>query len=126
MRKLAKKYGYESSDHLINWRIDSIIDEAPDHYEKFYGVVSKRQFDDETLKTFLEVVKNFVTFIERIINTFGQPTYLASNKISAADFAVASLVFTYIFNDAFAGGPKFASSAQELVMASPKFSAWVN
>ena len=71
LRKLAKRYGYESSDHLINWRIDSIVDEAPDHFEKFYGVVSKRQFDDEALKTFLEVVKNLVTFIERIMNTFG-------------------------------------------------------
>ncbi len=126
MRKLAKKYGYESSDHIVNWRIDSVIDEAPDHFEKFYGVVSKRQFDDEALKKFLDVVKGFSGFVERIIDLFGSNTYIADKKISAADFAVAGLVFTYIFNDAFAGGSKWTSAAQEVVMASPQFCAWVN
>ncbi len=42
MRKLAKKYGYEAKDDLVNWRIDSVVDEAPDHFEKFYGVVAKK------------------------------------------------------------------------------------
>ncbi len=49
---------------------------------------------------------------------------MASDKISAADFAVAGVVFSYIFNDAFAGGAKWSAAAQAVVMASPKFCAW--
>ncbi len=40
MRKLARKFGYQPKNPLKAWRIDAVIDEAPDHFEKFYGVVS--------------------------------------------------------------------------------------
>ena len=38
--------------------------------------------------------------------------YLANIRISAADFAVASLLFTYIYNDSFGGGPSFYDKAR--------------
>ena len=38
--------------------------------------------------------------------------YLANIRISAADFAVASLLFTYIYNDSFGGGPSFYEKAR--------------
>ena len=36
LRKLAKKFGYEPKDPLTGWFVDSVIDEAADHYEKLY------------------------------------------------------------------------------------------
>ena len=123
LRKLAKKYGYEAKDDLVNWRIDAVIDEAPDHFEKFYGVISKKQFDDQALESYLQVVKNLAAYVERTLTANGQ-VYLASAKISAADFAIAGVVFAYIFNDAFAGGAKWAAAGQAVVNSSPKFGAW--
>ncbi len=125
LRKLATKFGYQPKKPLKAWRIDAVIDEAPDHFEKFYGVVSQYKFDDEAaLQNYLEVVKGLVAFVERLLTLNGKK-YLASKKISAADFAVAGVVFAYIFNEAFAGGDKWSAAGQALVLASPKFSVWV-
>ena len=125
LRKLARKYGYEPADPLVAWRVDSVIDEAPDHFEKFYGVISQKKFEDDSmLEKYLEVVKGLTTFVERVLTSNGR-SYIASDKITAADFAVAGVVFAYIFNEAFAGGEKWATAGQALVLASPRVSAWV-
>ena len=64
--------------------------------------------------SYLEVVRGLANFVERILTVNGK-TYLASDKITAADFAVAGVVFAYIFNESFAGGEKWTAAGQALV-----------
>ncbi len=125
VRKLAKKYGYEAKDNFTNWRIDAAIDEVSDHFTAFYGAsIKTRKFDDEGCKLYLEAATKFVSSFEKKLQSHGLK-YVASDKISGADFEVAKIVFNFFYNDAFMAGAMFTTPAKAILEASPLFSAYV-
>jgi hypothetical protein len=54
-------------------------------------------------------VKDLASWLDKTLieNQKKNITYIAIEKITAADFAVASLLFTFVLNENFAGGPNF-------------------
>ncbi len=58
----------------------------------------KRQFNEEGKAAYLKAVTGLVAAMEKAFTEF-KGRYIASEKITAADFAVAALIFSYIYND---------------------------
>jgi len=117
LRKLAKQYGYEHTNDLTNWKIDSIIDTVADLLPQFSAIPLKREYDDKGLETYLKLVNDFAGMLDKVLSANKKLyiKYLANIRISAADFAVASLLFTHIYNDSFGGGPSFYEKAREVI-----------
>ena len=117
LRKLAKQYGYEHTNDLTNCKIDSIIDTVADLFPQFSDIPLKRTYDEKGLETYLALVNELAVMLDKILiaNKKLYIKYIANVRISAADFAVASLLFTYIYNDSFGGGPTFYEKAREVI-----------
>ena len=51
--------------------------------------------------------------------------YIAHDKISTADFAVAAIIFTYIYNESFAGGSDWLKESHSIVEKSTRVNVYV-
>ena len=127
LRKLAKQHGYEHTNDLTNWKIDSIIDQVADLFPSFSAIPLKQAYDDKGLETYITLVKELAGWLDKILtaNKKLYIKYIANIRISAADFAVASLLFTYIYNDSFGGGPTFYEKGKEIIQSHAAVFAYV-
>ena len=86
-------------------------------FPSFSAIPLKRAYDDKGLETYLALVNELAVWLDKIL-TANKKLYIkfiANIRISAADFAVASLLFTYIYNDSFGGGPTFYDKGREII-----------
>jgi glutathione S-transferase len=86
-------------------------------FPSFSAIPLKQAYDDKGLETYITLVKELAGWLDKILtaNKKLYIKYIANIRISAADFAVASLLFTYIYNDSFGGGPTFYEKGKEII-----------
>lgn len=102
LRYLGKKYGYYPDEPTAMWKVDSLLDAAEDFYAKYNAAFWQK--DEEIKKAKLADLLNWlpgwINAIEKRIEANEDPHYAVGNKRTIADFALATISFSFINNEA--------------------------
>lgn len=103
LRFLGKKYGYYPEDAYDSWRVDSTIDSLGDLMNAFYKAAFAP--DEETKKSLFEAFytttfPKWLEVIQKRLNENTSQEYIVGDKMSIADFALASLAYSSFLNEA--------------------------
>jgi glutathione S-transferase len=108
LRFLGRKYGYYPEDPETAWKIDSTIDAVEDYFNGYFKYNFEK--DEERKKVakenWLKMLPIWVSAIEKRITENGGK-YVAGDKLTIADFALASAGFNMLLNEA---NPHYAES----------------
>ena len=91
------------TDPVTMWKIDSLIDAQEDIGNQFWK--SSNTGDEETKKKALETffgqtLPQYFGRLEKRLKENTSQKYIVGDKITIADFAIASVAYTRIFNEA--------------------------
>ena len=102
LRYLGKVHGYYPEDWENGWKVDSLVDAVEDFYGKYFKAHFEKDEDrkKEYFKQFLEWLPSWVNAIQKRIAANEDPHYAAGNKRTIADFALATVAFNFINNEA--------------------------
>lgn len=100
---LGKKYGYYTTDPETAWKIDSTIDALGDLQNSYYRVMFEK--DSETKKKLFEdflsrIFPQWCQVMQKRLQENSTQKYIAGDKMSIADFALAGLAYSTFMNDA--------------------------
>ena len=65
-----------------------------------------------------------VTYLNKQLEKHGKK-YIAGDKLTTADFKVASLIFSHVYNDALPGGAAFTDKGKAIVGEHKHFAEYV-
>jgi len=102
LRYLGKIHGYYPDDWESGWKADSLIDATEDFYGKYFrGLFEQDEERKKVLiKEFLEWLPSWITAVQKRIANNEDPHYAVGNKRTIADFALATIAFNIINNEA--------------------------
>ncbi len=109
LRFLGRKYGYYPDEPELAYKIDSTIDAVED----YLGAYFKYQFEQNEEKkalhkeNWLKMLPVWITAIEKRLSSNSNPRYIAGDKITIADFALAAVGFNMLLNEA---NPSYAET----------------
>ena len=108
LRFLGRKYGYYPEDPETAWKIDSTIDAVEDYLNAYFKVNFEKDEEKKAIhkEAWLKMLPVWVTAIEKRITSNGGK-YVAGEKITIADFALATIGFNMLLNEA---NPHYADS----------------
>lgn len=102
VRYIGKLHGYYPEDWENCWKVDSLVDAVEDFYGKYFRAHFEK--DEERKKTltadFLTWLPTWIAAIQKRIAGNEDPHYAAGNKRTIADFALATVAFNFINNEA--------------------------
>ncbi len=101
LRFLGRKLGYYPDDLDTAWKIDSTIDAAEDYFNTYFkfNFESVESIKAANKENWLKLVPVWINAIEKRITSNGGK-FVAGNKITIADFAVAAVAFNLLVNEA--------------------------
>ena len=124
-RALAVKLGYYSTDPDTMWQIDSLLDYCQD--DSILGVVAGYAFAPERTEegndNWVGAYKKMGDLLEGRFNHHGKK-FIAGDKITLADFSIASLYFSHIYNDSSAF-KELQGRVKECIDSTPKLKAYL-
>ena len=124
LRFVGRQYGYYPPEYHDQWACDSLVDWSND----FLGQVAKivffeKRFDSEGEKDFLEIVSKMTAYLAKKLSAHGKD-FLIGDKITIADFHVASILFSATRNEGFAGGKAWCDKAKAVIAANSVVNGW--
>lgn len=121
LRFVGKMTGLYPEDDFEAWRVDSINDFLNDYPVKINpNQFFKKDFGEEKLNEFLEIIKKVVDFLTKKLEENGK-TYLVGDKITTADCFACHFITAYIFNKDLPAGETWTAKSQEIAAKSPVF-----
>lgn len=108
LRYLGRTYGYYPNDAELAWKIDSTIDAVEDYVVAYfkYNFESNEEKKAVFKEAWLKNLPMWVSAIEKRLEANGGK-YIAGDKITIADFALAYVGFGLLLNEA---NPHYAES----------------
>ena len=73
-----------------------------------------KKFDDEAKLNYAQTLNEILSFFGKTRLRSGTK-FIASDTISIGDFCVAAILFSYVFNDALAGGEAFTHVGKKIL-----------
>ena len=73
-----------------------------------------KKFDDDAKQNYAKTLDEILTFFGKTRLRSGTK-FIASDSISIGDFCVAAILFSYVFNDALAGGDAFTNIGKKIL-----------
>ena len=113
LRFLGRKYGYyPEDDPEVTWKIDSTIDAVEDYLQAYlrFHFETNEERKAQLKENWLKLLPVWIQVLEKRISANGGK-YIAGDKITIADFAVATVAFNFLRNEA---NPHFAVTAEYL------------
>ncbi len=83
-----------------------------------------KKFDEEGQARYVKTITDFTAYIEKQL-AHGKK-YVAGDSITIGDFAAAAVVFSYVHNDALAGGADFSDKGKKIISEHKNVAAWVD
>ena len=115
LRMLGQRHGYYAQEPERMWLIDSAVDTSMDFLSKLYPTqMSKEKQDDLTHKTYIDQVTAMTEWIHKTLQEH-KGDWIAGEKISIGDFALASVIFSEVYNDSLTGGHHYRHPAKEIM-----------
>jgi glutathione S-transferase len=101
LRFLGRKYGYYPDEAEIAWKIDSCVDAVEDYLNAYFkfNFESNEERKAQFKENWLKMLPEWIAAIEKRITSNGGK-YVAGDKITIADFALAAVGFNMLFNEA--------------------------
>jgi glutathione S-transferase len=101
LRFLGRKYGYYPEDPETAWKVDSTIDAVEDYLNAYFKYNFEKDEDKKAIhkENWLKMLPVWVAAIEKRITSNGGK-YVAGEKITIADFALAAAGFNMLLNEA--------------------------
>ena len=65
-----------------------------------------------------------ISFLDKKLLNHGK-AFLVGDKITIADFHVASIIFAHVYNDSYAGGAAFTDKGKAVVAANKSFCNYI-
>ena len=124
LRFLGKHHGYYPSDPEEAYHADNIVDYCADVTPKLYPDQMGKKFDEEAQNRYVKNITDFSAYIEKQL-AHGKK-YVAGDSISIGDFAAIAVVFSYVHNDALAGGADFSDKGKKIISEHKHVAAWVD
>ena len=82
-----------------------------------------KRFGEENQAAYSKVVTDFSAYLNKQLS-HGKK-WVAGDSLTIGDFAAAAVVFSYIHNDALAGGAAFSDKGKKIISDFPHTSRWV-
>lgn len=101
LRYLGRTYGYYPETPELAWKIDSTIDAVEDYLGAYfkYNFESNEEKKAIFKENWLKMLPVWVAAIEKRLEANGGK-YIAGDKITIADFALAAIGFNLLLNEA--------------------------
>jgi glutathione S-transferase len=108
LRYLGRTYGYYPNDAELAWKIDSTIDAVEDYIVAYFKYNFEMHEEKKAVfkEAWLKLLPIWVAAIEKRLEANGGK-YMAGDKITIADFALAYVAFGLLLND---DNPHYAES----------------
>ena len=101
---MGKIYGYYPEDPLTAWKVDSIGDSLEDLTSLFLTLFFRTPDEDAKkalLEKFLAIsLPAWLTVIDKRLEANSSKHYIVGDKLSTADFCIASWVYGTVLNQA--------------------------
>ena len=125
LRFVGRQYGYYPPEYHDMWACDSITEWANDMLVKVSTIVFfEKRFDETGERDLLQVVRDMTAFMSKRLAAHGKD-FAIGDKITIADFHVASILFNICGdNPDFAGGKVWTGKARAIVAENPVFNAY--
>ena len=100
LRYLGRTYGYYPNDAELAWKIDSTIDAVEDYIVAYFKYNFEMHEEKKAVfkEAWLKLLPIWVAAIEKRLEANGGK-YIAGDKITIADFALAYVAFGLFMND---------------------------
>ena len=108
LRFVGKQFGYYPADHLEAWQADALVDYTNDFIAKLYPTHYHKKNDEESIAEYKKNITTMSAFYEKHLKDHGK-NFIAGDKITTADFAIAAAIFTFVFNEHLGGGADFTT-----------------
>ena len=96
------------------WMCDSIVDFVNDYIPNLVKIVFfEKRLDETGQKDYCDHLSKMITYLSKKLE-HGKD-FLVGDKITIADFHVASIIFAHVFNDNYAGGAAFTDKGKAIV-----------
>jgi glutathione S-transferase len=101
LRYLGRTYGYYPEDPEVAYKIDSTIDAVEDYFGAYFKFNFESNEEKKAIfkENWLKMLPIWVTAIEKRLEANGGK-YIAGDKITIADFALAAVGFNLLLNEA--------------------------
>ena len=73
-----------------------------------------KRFAQENIDAYVKVLEHFVKYFNKILADHGKH-FIAGDDITIGDYAIAAVTFSYIHNDALAGGAAFTDKGKAII-----------
>ena len=102
LRYLGKLNGYYPEDSKQAYMVDSTLDSLEDVFAKFYASLGAATEEAQAKiwdQNYSCVFPEWARAMEKRLKENESSSYIVGDKMTAADFHMASLAYAYIFND---------------------------
>ena len=124
LRLVGRQFGYYPPKHHDMWQTDALVDYANDFISKFVGIVfMEKRLDESGQNDYCGHLRTMVTFLNKTLE-HGKD-FLVGDKLTIADFHVASIIFAHVHNEAYIGGKAFTDKGKAIVAEFTHFAKYV-
>lgn len=102
LRYLGRRNGYYPDEPELAFKIDSTIDAVEDYLNSYFKFHFEQNEEKKAIakENWLKMLPVWIDAIEKRISTNSNPRFIAGDKITIADFALAAIGFNMLLNEA--------------------------
>ena len=124
LRFVGRQYGYYPPEHHERWVTDAFTDYVNDFLGKFVTITFfQKKIDEEGQNEYVSALTTMVEHLEKHL-AHGK-NFIVDDRMSIADFMVASVIFSHVFNEKYIGGSNFTDKGKQVVASHPQFAQYV-
>jgi len=114
LRLVGRQFGYYPPEPEDAHTADALVDYANDFIGKLVVLTFfEKKLDEAGQKEYAEYLKTFTAHLEKQLG-HGKD-FLVGDKITIADFHVASIIFAHVYNDSYIGGAAFTDIGKAII-----------
>ena len=111
-------------DAELAYITDNAVDFANDFVGKFYPDQMGQKFGEEEQANYVENLTQFVKYFNKILADHGKH-FIAGDDLTIGDCAIAAIIFSFVHNDALAGGAAFSDKGKAVIAEHEHFHQYV-
>ena len=124
LRLVGKQFGYYPAEYDEQWQADALTDYVNDFIKTFVEIVFvEKKHDEEGQQRYKDALDKMCSHLEKHL-AHGKD-FLVGDKLTIADFHVASIVFAHVFNESYIAGAAFTDKGKAVVASHSKFASYI-